>query len=79
MMAANRQIKTVIRVGTGGDPIAAGIKKARKAWDEYQANAEFSRDAVYGYLTVVFDLVQQWEKRGEGGRVFVEGAQAGRI
>ena len=63
-MPVIRQNKTVIRVGPGGDPVRAGIAKARKAWDEYQANGEFSRDAVYGYLQVVFDLVQQWKKRG---------------
>jgi hypothetical protein len=64
MMPVSRQIKTVIRVGPSGDPVATGIAKARKAWDEYQANSEYNKDAVYGYLQVVFDLVQQWEKRG---------------
>jgi hypothetical protein len=63
MMPVSHQTKKVIRVGPGGDPVAAGIRKARKAWDEYQANVEFSRDAVYGYLKVVFDLVQQWDKK----------------
>ena len=62
-MPVSHQTKKVIRVGPGGDPVAAGIRKARKAWDEYQANVEFSRDAVYGYLKVVFDLVQQWDKK----------------
>jgi hypothetical protein len=64
MMPVSRQIKTVIRVGPGGDAVTAGIRKARKAWDEYQANAEFSRDAVYGYLQVVFDIIQGWKREG---------------
>jgi hypothetical protein len=64
MMPGSRQNKTVIRVGPSGDPVAAGIAKARKAWDEYQANCDFNKNAVYGYLQVVFDLVQQWEKKG---------------
>ena len=54
----------VVRKGPTGDPVAAGIAKAKKAWDEYQANSEYNKDAVYGYLQVVFDFVQQWEKRG---------------
>lgn len=62
-MPVSRQYK-VVRVGPSGDPVAAGIAKARKAWDEYQANCDFNKNAVYGYLQVVFDLVQQWEKKG---------------
>lgn len=45
------------------DEVAAGIARAREAWKEYQANRKLDRGAVYGYLQVVFDLVQQWEKK----------------
>ena len=46
------------------DPVAAGLARARKAWKEYQENREYDRNAVYIYLRVVFDVVQQWEKVG---------------
>jgi hypothetical protein len=63
MMPVIRQNKTVIRVSPGGDPVAAGITKAKKAWATYQENREYEKNAVYGYLQVVFDLVQQWKKQ----------------
>jgi hypothetical protein len=59
-----RHIRAHNRVGPGGDPVAAGIKKAKEAWDTYLENREYDKNAVYGYLTVVFDLVQQWKKKG---------------
>ena len=46
------------------DPVAAGLAPVKKAWDEYQANSEYDKNAVYLYLEPVFDLVQQWKKMG---------------
>jgi hypothetical protein len=63
MMPISRQYK-VVRIASVGDPVAAGIRKARKAWDEYLENSKYNKNAVYGYLQVVFDLVQQWKKKG---------------
>jgi len=34
------------------------LARVRNAWDECQAQRE--RDAIYGYLTAVFDLVAWW-------------------
>lgn len=62
-MPISRQYK-VVRIASVGDPVAAGIRKARKAWDEYLENSKYNKNAVYGYLQVVFDLVQQWKKKG---------------
>ena len=62
-MPVSHQTKKVIRVGPGGDPVAAGIRKAKEAWAKYQENREYEKNAVYGYLQVVFDLVQQWDKK----------------
>jgi hypothetical protein len=47
-----------------GDPVATGLAKATNAWAEYKENREFDRDAIYGYLQTVFDLVQQWKTKG---------------
>jgi hypothetical protein len=63
MMPGSHQHKTVERISPGGDPVAAGIRKAKKAWATYQENREYEKNAVYGYLQVVFDLVQQWKKQ----------------
>src|ERR1035437_4594642 len=63
-MPISRQHKTVIRISPGGDTVAAGIKKAKEAWAKYQENSKYKQNAVYGYLQVVFDLVQQWKKGG---------------
>jgi hypothetical protein len=71
-MPVSRQNKTVIRVGPGGDLVRAGIAKARKAWDEYLENSKYNKNAVYGYLQVVFDLVQQWEKKGVADKYSLE-------
>ena len=62
-MPVIRQNKTV-RIAPSGDTVAAGIKKAKEAWDEYQANSGYSRDAVYGYLEVVFNIIQGWKREG---------------
>ena len=63
-MPISRQHKTVIRISPGGDTVAAGIKKAKEAWAKYQENSKYNKNAVYGYLQVVFDLVQQWKRKG---------------
>ena len=63
-MPVSRQHKTVVRISPGGDTVAAGIKKAKEAWAKYQENSKYNKNAVYGYLQVVFDLVQQWKRKG---------------
>jgi hypothetical protein len=35
------------------------LRRVRTAWDECQANRD--RDAIYSYLTAVFNLVAWWE------------------
>ncbi len=40
----------------------AGTSKARIAWARYQSTRQ--RDAVYEYLSVIFDIVQRWRKLG---------------
>src|SRR6266480_3240924 len=35
------------------------LLRVRNAWDECQAHRE--RDAIYGYLSAVFDLVMWWK------------------
>ena len=44
------------------------LLRVRNAWEECQASRE--RDAIYGYLTAVFDLVAWWaaENRRSGAR-----------
>ena len=59
----NRESKSA-RSGQLEEPVAAGLALARKAWDEYQASAKYDRNAVYIYLQVVFDVVQDWKKMG---------------
>jgi hypothetical protein len=36
--------------------------QARKAWVRYQSTRQ--RDAIYGYLSVVFEIVQRWAMLG---------------
>ena len=62
-MPGSRQLKTVERISPGADTVAAGIKKAKEAWAKYQEDSKYNKNAVYGYLQVVFDLVQQWKKK----------------
>ena len=62
-MPISHQHKTVERISPGGDPVAAGITKAKEAWAKYQEDSKYNKNAVYGYLQVVFDLVQQWDKK----------------
>src|SRR6266487_7178325 len=38
------------------------LLRVRNAWDECQAHRE--RDAIYSYLTAVFDLVAWWAAQG---------------
>ena len=44
--------------------VAAAVARLEKAWDEYRANADLDRDAVYLYLQPVFDQVRKWKKEG---------------
>jgi hypothetical protein len=44
-----------------GTPITRRLRKIREAWDEFQANR--TRDAVYGYLEVVFAPVKHYKVR----------------
>ena len=37
------------------------LAKARTAWTKYQSTRD--RDAVYGYLTAVFEVVSLWKQR----------------
>jgi hypothetical protein len=38
------------------------LRRVRSAWDECQAKRD--RDAIYGYLSAVFDLVMWWKAEG---------------
>jgi hypothetical protein len=38
------------------------LRRVRNAWDECQAQRD--RDAIYGYLTAVFNLVAWWKAEG---------------
>jgi hypothetical protein len=43
-------------------PIERQFAQARNAWVRYQSTRQ--RDAVYGYLSVVFDIVRRWKMLG---------------
>ena len=54
-----QQISKIARVF---DPtIEEDLEKARTAWTEYQSNRR--RDAVYPYLSAVFEIVVCWKKQ----------------
>jgi len=38
------------------------LQRVRNAWDDCQASRD--RDAIYGYLTAVYDLVAWWSAEG---------------
>ena len=40
------------------EALRQGLLRVRTAWEDCQANR--ARDAIYGYLTAVFDLVAWW-------------------
>lgn len=39
------------------------LAKARQAWRRYQSSRR--RDAVYGYLSAIFDIVRRWKMLGQ--------------
>ncbi len=52
-----------VRIATTfSSAVQSDLTKARIAWVRYQSTRQ--RDAVYGYLSVVFDVVQHWKKLG---------------
>lgn len=44
------------------ESIERQFAQARKAWVRYQSTRQ--RDAIYGYLSVVFEIVQRWKMFG---------------
>jgi hypothetical protein len=46
------------------DLVAAAVARLEKAWEEYQANADFDRDAIYLYLEPVYSRVRKWKRQG---------------
>jgi len=62
------------RVASGQieDPVAAGLSRAKKARKEYLANVDLDRQAIYLYLQVVFDVVQEWRRLGKANEYSLE-------
>jgi len=46
--------------GTSKSDVEDELAQARAAWVEFQSTRE--RDAVYQYLTTVFEIVSRWKK-----------------
>ena len=46
------------------DLVAAAVARLEKAWQEYQANADLDRDAIYLYLEPVYSQVRKWKSQG---------------
>jgi hypothetical protein len=44
------------------DAFERDLERARDAWDDSQADRR--RDAIYGYLKAVYDLVNWWSAEG---------------
>ena len=44
------------------DALKANLQRLEREWDTYQSTRD--RDAIYGYLTAVFDLVAVWVHEG---------------
>ena len=57
-IAPERKIQIV---GTPPSTVSDELEHARRAWVRYQSTRK--RDAVYGYLTAVYEIVQHWEKQ----------------
>ena len=57
-IAPERKIQIV---GTSRSAISDELEHVRRAWMRYQSTRK--RDAVYGYLTAVFEIGQHWEKQ----------------
>jgi hypothetical protein len=45
------------------EAMKANLLRLQNGWDTYQASRD--RDAVYGYLAAVFELVSWWAKEGK--------------
>ncbi len=63
--AAIRHIAPAKHIGIAGtfsSAVKSDLTKARIAWVRYQSTRQ--RDAVYEYLSVIFDIVQRWRNLG---------------
>jgi hypothetical protein len=45
------------------EAMKANLLRLQNEWEAYQSNHE--RDAVYGYLAAVFELVEWWDQEGK--------------
>jgi hypothetical protein len=50
-------------IGYSTEALRQDLQRVRCAWDDCQANRD--RDAIYGYLTVVYGLVAVWTAEGQ--------------
>ncbi len=57
------------------DPVRAGVIRATRAWKEYVSNREYDRDAIYSYLTTVFEVIQEWRKERKANRYSLQALQ----
>ena len=57
-IAPERKIQIV---GTSHSNVSDEFDQVRRAWVRYQSTRK--RDAVYGYLTAVYETVQHWKKQ----------------
>jgi hypothetical protein len=53
--------KILRTISTGSFAVQDELDKARGAWEESQSTRR--RDAIYGYLSVVFEIVRRWEEQ----------------
>ena len=47
------------------EALRTSLERLEGEWETYQSNRD--RDAVYGYLTAVFELVSWWAARRKSG------------
>ena len=50
------------RVPFSRDALRANLDRLRDEWETYRSNRD--RDAVYGYLAAVFEMVSWWKREG---------------
>jgi hypothetical protein len=50
------------RVPFSRDALLANLDRLRDEWETYRSNRD--RDAVYGYLAAVFEMVSWWKREG---------------
>jgi hypothetical protein len=60
-MLTTQQISQIARIFDDPAVEEDGLAKARTAWKEYQSTRE--RDAVYGYLAAVFQIIARWKEQ----------------